>query len=90
MSSVKREPSPPRFSLHASSLPQGIQLSSPPLGSALIISHAPGFDLPTASVPVDGTNGVTIDAAATAEPDRSYISTSHPFLSFFSLLDSRP
>jgi hypothetical protein len=32
--------------------------------------------------PGDGTNGVTIDAIATGDPDRSWIVIDHPFRSF--------
>lgn len=46
------------------------------------MSQAPGFDLLTLLVPVDGTNGVTIDAVATGEPERSWIVIDHPFRSF--------
>ncbi|MFS7920463.1 hypothetical protein Hanom_Chr03g00225211 [Helianthus anomalus] len=46
------------------------------------MSHAPGFDELTLSVPCDGTNGVTIDAIATGDPDRSWIVIDHPFRSF--------
>ncbi|MCI84257.1 hypothetical protein A2U01_0105533, partial [Trifolium medium] len=35
------------------------------------MSHAPGFDLDTLSEPGEGTNGVTIEAVATGEPERS-------------------
>lgn len=46
------------------------------------MSHAPGLYRLTLSVPGDGTNGVTIDAAATGEPERSWTVIDHPFLSF--------
>ena len=46
------------------------------------MSQAPGFDLLTLSEPGEATNGVTIDAAATGEPDRSWIVIDHPFRSF--------
>jgi hypothetical protein len=46
------------------------------------ISHAPGLDRLTWSEPGDGTNGVTIDAIATGDPDRSWIVIDHPFRSF--------
>lgn len=45
------------------------------------MSHAPGFDRDTLSEPGEGTNGVIMEAAATGEPDRSWIVTIHPFLS---------
>ena len=48
----------------------------------LRISHAPGLDRLTLSVPGDGTNGVTIEAAATGNPDKSWMVMDHPFLSF--------
>jgi hypothetical protein len=41
-------------------------------------------------VPAEGTKGVTIDAAATGEPERSCIITSQPFLSFLPFSFSRP
>lgn len=52
------------------------------------MSHAPGLDRLTRSVPGDGTNGVTIEAAATGDPERSWMVMDHPFRSFelFSLL----
>lgn len=39
-------------------------------------------------MPGDGTNGVTIEAAATGDPERSWMVMDHPFRSFelFSLL----
>ena len=45
------------------------------------MSHAPGFDRDTRSEPCEGTKGVIMEAAATGEPDRSWIVTIHPFLS---------
>lgn len=45
------------------------------------MSHAPGLDRLTRSVPGEGTNGVTIEAAATGDPERSWIVMDHPFLS---------
>ncbi|MCI83929.1 hypothetical protein A2U01_0105205, partial [Trifolium medium] len=58
------------LSLHASKRPHGFQLlTQAPFGRRM--SHAPGFDLDTLSVPGDGTNGVTIEAVATGEPERS-------------------
>lgn len=45
------------------------------------MSHAPGFDRLTLLVPGDGTKGVTIEAAATGDPDRSWTVIDHPFLS---------
>lgn len=46
------------------------------------MSQAPGLDLLTRSVPGDGTKGVTIEAAATGDPDRSWMVIDHPFRSF--------
>lgn len=46
------------------------------------MSHAPGFERLTRSVPGDGTNGVTIEAAATGDPERSWMVMDHPFRSF--------
>ena len=68
---------PPR-SRHASSLPHGLQVQSP----GRSISHDPGFDRLTRSVPGDATNGVTIDAMATGEPDKSWTVMDHPLRSF--------
>jgi hypothetical protein len=68
-------------SRHASSFPHGCQLSELPTTSGRTINQAPGLDLATQSQPEDGTNGVVMKAAATAEPDRSCIFAFHPFLS---------
>ena len=65
-------------SRQASSLPHGFQVLLP----GRKISHEPGFDRLTMSEPGDATNGVTIDAAATGEPDKSWIVIDQPFLSF--------
>jgi hypothetical protein len=46
------------------------------------------LDLATQSQPEDGTKGVVMKAAATAEPDRSCIFTFHPFLSLLSVSKS--
>jgi hypothetical protein len=46
------------------------------------ISHAPGLDRVTRFEPGDGTKGVTIEAIATGEPERSWTVIDHPFLSF--------
>ena len=46
------------------------------------MSQAPGFERQTRLVPLEGTNGVTIDAQATGDPDRSWIVIDHPFRSF--------
>lgn len=55
------------------------------------MSHEPGFDLLTRSDPGEATNGVTIDAVATGEPERSWTVSDHPFRSLsdlsFSLLN---
>lgn len=67
-------------SRHASSFPHGCQLSGMQT-SGRTISQEPGFDLATQSQPVDGTKGVVMKAAATAEPERSCIFTFQPFLS---------
>ncbi|BAS99950.1 Os07g0133601, partial [Oryza sativa Japonica Group] len=67
----------PRSRQH-SRRPHGFHVPSPGRST----SHAPGLDLLTLSVPGDATNGVTIDASATGEPDRSCTVTDHPFLSF--------
>ena len=51
------------------------------------MSHAPGLDLETRSDPGDATKGVIIEAAATGDPDKSWIVIIQPFLSlacFFS------
>ncbi|OAY79150.1 hypothetical protein ACMD2_17387 [Ananas comosus] len=58
-------------SRQASSRPQGCQLSDEPIGSGRTISQAPGLDRTTRSQPIEGTNGVAMNAAATAEPERS-------------------
>lgn len=79
-SSSKRYPieSEPPLSRHASRRPHGRQLPS----TGRRISHAPGFERLTRCDPGDGTNGVTIDAAATGDPERSWIVMDHPFRSF--------
>lgn len=66
--SSKRYPSPSELeSRHASSRPQGFQVPSP----GRRMSQAPGLDRLTRSDPCEGTNGVTIEAAATGDPERS-------------------
>lgn len=70
-------------SRHASSFPQGCQLSGLQR-SGRMISQAPGLDFATQSQPDEGTKGVVMKAAATAEPDKSCIFTFHPFLSLLS------
>lgn len=65
-------------SSQASRRPHGLQVPC----SGRMMSHAPGLDRLTRSDPGDGTKGVTIDAAATGEPERSWMVTDHPFLSF--------
>lgn len=67
---------PPR-SRHASSRPQGFHVPSP----GRRMSQDPGFDRLTRSVPGDATNGVTIEAIATGEPDKSCTVMDHPFRS---------
>lgn len=64
-------------SRQASRRPQGFQVPHP----GRRISHAPGLERLTLSEPGDGTNGVTIDAIATGEPERSWIVIDHPFRS---------
>lgn len=64
-------------SLQASRRPQGFQVPH----SGRRISQAPGLDRLTLSKPGDGTNGVTIDAIATGEPERSWTVIDHPFRS---------
>lgn len=78
--SSNRKPrgSPAPLSRHASRRPHGFQVPWP----GRRMSHAPGFDRLTLSLPGDGTNGVTIDAAATGDPDRSWMVIDHPFRSF--------
>lgn len=46
------------------------------------MSHEPGLDRLTRSDPGEATNGVTIDAAATGEPERLWTVIDHPFRSF--------
>lgn len=74
----KRYPSSPLRSRHASRRPHGFHVLSP----GRRMSQDPGLDLLTRSEPCDGTNGVTIDAAATGEPERSCTVIDHPFRSF--------
>lgn len=45
------------------------------------MSQDPGLDRLTRSVPGDATNGVTIEAIATGEPDKSWTVMDHPFRS---------
>lgn len=54
------------------------------------MSHEPGFERLTLSEPGEGTNGVTIEAAATGEPDKSWTVIDQPFLSFSGLSISLP
>lgn len=56
--------------------------------SGRTINQDPGLDLATQSQPEDGTKGVVMKAAATAEPERSCIVTFHPFLSLLSVSKS--
>ncbi|KAL3614392.1 hypothetical protein CASFOL_042466 [Castilleja foliolosa] len=69
----------PRWSpsRHASSRPHGFQVALP----GRRMSQAPGLDLLTRLVPGDGTNGVTMEAAATGDPERSWMVIDHPFRS---------
>ncbi|KAE8670192.1 hypothetical protein F3Y22_tig00112205pilonHSYRG00041 [Hibiscus syriacus] len=64
-------------SRQASRRPQGFHVPQP----GRRISHPPGLDRVTLSEPEDGTNGVTIDAIATGEPERLWIVIDHPFRS---------
>uniref|UniRef100_A0A7C9EV17 Uncharacterized protein n=1 Tax=Opuntia streptacantha TaxID=393608 RepID=A0A7C9EV17_OPUST len=73
-------------SLQASSRPQGFQVPSPGRRT----SHEPGLDRLTRSEPGEATNGVTIEAAATGEPDRSWTVIDQPFRSFPGLSLSLP
>lgn len=78
--SSNRYPSPsalPR-SLHASRRPHGFHVPSP----GRRMSHEPGFERLTRSDPGEATKGVTIDATATGEPERSWTVIDHPFRSF--------
>ena len=82
ISSWKRSNRYPRASVkpgsrQASRRPQGFQVPHP----GRRISHAPGLEWLTLSEPGEGTNGVTIDAIATGEPERSWIVIDHPFRS---------
>jgi hypothetical protein len=54
------------------------------------MSHEPGLERLTLSEPGEGTNGVTIEAAATGEPDKSWIVIDQPFRSFRGLSLSLP
>ncbi|GER25142.1 PTS system glucose-specific EIICBA component [Striga asiatica] len=62
------------LSRQASSRPHGFH----PEGEGRRTSHAPGLDRETRWDPRDGTNGVIMEAAATAEPDRSCTVIIHP------------
>lgn len=75
--SSKRWPRP-SGSRHASNLPQGFQVPSP----GRSISQAPGLDRLTLPEPGEGTNGVVMEAAATGQPERSWMVIDHPFRSF--------
>lgn len=46
------------------------------------MSHAPGLERLTRSVPGEATKGVTMEASATGEPERSCTVTDHPLRSF--------
>lgn len=75
--SSKRWPRP-SGSRHASSLPHGFQVPS----SGRRISQAPGFDRLTRPEPGEGTKGFVIEAAATGQPERSWMVIDHPLRSF--------
>lgn len=82
ISSWKRSNRYPRASVkpgsrQASRRPQGFQVPH----SGRRIDHAPGFERLTLSEPGEGTNGVTIDAIATGEPERSWTVIDQPFRS---------
>lgn len=67
-----------RRSRHASSRAHGCHVVGHDW-SGRMISQAPGFDRETRADPGEGTNGVTIEAVATGDPERSWIVTVHPF-----------
>lgn len=54
------------------------------------MSQQPGLDRLTRSEPGEATNGVTMEASATGEPERSWMVMDHPFLSFPGLSLSLP
>lgn len=54
------------------------------------MSQQPGLDRLTRSEPGEATNGVTIEASATGEPERSWMVMDHPFLSLPGLSLSLP
>lgn len=54
------------------------------------MSHEPGLERLTLSEPGEGTKGVTIEAAATGEPDKSWTVIDQPFRSFRGLSLSLP
>lgn len=54
------------------------------------MSQQPGLDRLTRSEPGDATKGVTIEATATGEPERSWMVMDHPFLSLPGLSLSLP
>lgn len=78
--SSNRYPSPsaPPRSLQASRRPQGCQVPSP----GRRMSQHPGLERLTRSEPGEATKGVTIDAAATGDPDRSWTVMDQPLRSF--------
>uniref|UniRef100_A0A0A9D7Z2 Uncharacterized protein n=1 Tax=Arundo donax TaxID=35708 RepID=A0A0A9D7Z2_ARUDO len=76
-------------SRHASSRAQGFQLDGP-APVAWRMSQEPGLARETRPEPGDGTNGVTMDAAATGEPDRSWMVTVQPLRCSRRACASRP
>lgn len=79
-------PSAAPRSRQASRRPHGFQVPSP----GRRMSQHPGLDRLTLSEPGEATKGVTIEATATGEPERSWIVMDHPFLSFPGLSLSLP
>lgn len=73
-------------SRQASRRPHGFQVQFP----GRRMSQAPGLDLLTRSDPGDGTNGVTIDAVATGDPERSCIVIDQPLRSLLDWSFSDP
>lgn len=54
------------------------------------MSHEPGLERLTRSDPGEATNGVTIEAAATGEPERSWTVIDHPLRSLMDRSRSLP
>lgn len=73
-------------SRQATRRPQGFQVQFP----GRRMSQAPGLDRLTRSEPGDGTNGVTIDAIATGDPERSCIVIDQPLRSLLDCSFSDP